>query len=73
MRNQKMFDRLKSAIDKSKNGSPSYKADEENYWQLEGDKAKNGSAVIRFLPGKTDDNDPFIKFYKHGLPGPTSN
>ena len=65
MRNQKMFDMLKSAVDKAKNGTPS--KSNENYWKLEGDKAKNGSAVIRFLPGKDDNSLPFVKIYNHGF------
>jgi hypothetical protein len=35
------------------------------------DQAGNGSAIIRFLPGKTDDDIPFVKLYSHFFKGPT--
>lgn len=36
-------------------------------WKLTLDTAKNGSAVIRFLPGKTPESLPFIKLINHGF------
>lgn len=41
--------------------------DDENEWKLTTDKAGNGSATIRFLPGKTDDDLPFVKLVNHGF------
>lgn len=70
MRNQSMFDKIKSAVEKAKNGTPANRQD-ENVWKLEGDKAKNGSAVIRFLPGVNEETMPFVKVYNHGFQGPT--
>lgn len=71
MRNLSMFEKLKAAAEKSKNGTPSYKEGQENVWKLEGDKAGNGSAVIRFLPGKDEDSVAWVKVFNHGFKGPT--
>ena len=43
---------------------------DERMWKPTVDKAGNGYAVIRFLPGK-DDNLPFIRYWDHGFKGPT--
>ncbi|AGN30055.2 single-stranded DNA binding protein [Vibrio phage nt-1] len=40
------------------------KADE---WKLSTDKLGNGSAVIRFLPSKGEDDLPFVKIFTHGF------
>lgn len=70
MRNQKMFDVLKSAVEKAKVGAQSYNDDSASFWKLEGDKAGLGQAVIRFLPAKSDDDVPFVKLFSHGFQGP---
>lgn len=36
-------------------------------WKLTQDTAGNGSAVIRFLPGRTPESMPFIKLINHGF------
>lgn len=36
-------------------------------WKLTLDSAKNGSAVIRFLPGRTPDSIPYVKLVNHGF------
>lgn len=36
-------------------------------WKLTTDKAGNGSAIIRFLPGKDEDSLPFVKMFTHGF------
>ena len=43
---------------------------DERMWKPTVDKAGNGYAVIRFLPGK-DDSLPFIRYWDHGFKGPT--
>ncbi len=43
---------------------------DERMWKPTVDKAGNGYAVIRFLPGK-DDNLPFVRYWDHGFKGPT--
>ena len=66
MRNQKAFASLLGAVEKIKAGTQSNKGD-ENFWKLEGDKAGNGRAVLRFMPAKNDDSAPFIKTFSHGF------
>ena len=43
---------------------------DERMWKPTVDKAGNGYAVIRFLPGK-DDSLPFVRYWDHGFKGPT--
>ena len=65
-----MLEKLRGDIKKAK-ASSGGRQGEENLWGVDGDKAGNGSAVIRFLPGLTDDDDVFVKQYKHGFKGNT--
>lgn len=68
MSNQKAFNKLLDAVNKMKQGGGGFKdPNEGNYWKLEGDKAGNGSAVIRFLPAKDDDSLPYVKVFSHGF------
>lgn len=46
-------------------GTKSY--GDENYWKLEVDAAKNGSAVIRFLPAPDGEDFPFVRLYEHSF------
>lgn len=57
--------KLQKQIETS-DSKPSFEKD-ERMWQPTVDKAGNGSAVIRFLPSKTDDGSPFVKTYSHGF------
>ena len=43
---------------------------DDRIWKPTVDKAGNGYAVIRFLPGK-DDQIPFVRYWDHGFKGPT--
>ena len=43
---------------------------DERVWKPTVDKAGNGYAVIRFLPGK-DGAIPFVRYWDHGFKGPT--
>jgi len=45
-------------------------SDEDKYWELQVDKAKNGSAVIRFLPPVDGESKPFVRYWEHGFQGP---
>lgn len=57
--------------------SKSYQDD--RFWKLEGDKAGNGTAVIRFLPrtikvvngNEVMDELPWVRIFNHGFQGPT--
>jgi gp32 DNA binding protein like len=66
MRNQKAFASLLGAVEKMKAGTQG-NSDDQNFWKLEGDKAGNGRATIRFLPAKDDDSAPFVKTFSHGF------
>lgn len=41
--------------------------DNSDEWKLSTDKLGNGSAVIRFLPAKSEDDLPFVKIFTHGF------
>jgi hypothetical protein len=45
--------------------------DDDRFWKATVDKAGNGSATIRFLPARDDDELPWVKMYSHGFQGPT--
>lgn len=62
------FDKIKEKVAKTKAGSTGYtNKGDDGFWQLEGDKAGNGRAVIRFLPGRTDNDDPYVETHRHGF------
>ncbi len=63
----KAFENLLAAANKARSGGSTYSDDKENQWMAEQDKAGNGFAIIRFLPGKTEDDIPFVKIYNHGF------
>lgn len=41
------------------------------FWNLARDKSGVGSAIIRFLPARADEDSPFITTYDYGFQGPT--
>ena len=43
---------------------------DDRIWKPTVDKAGNGYAVIRFLPG-TEESIPFVRYWDHGFKGPT--
>lgn len=59
------FSDLATKMEQSKK-SGNYGDDNPNMWYPELDKAKNGYAVIRFLPEKETDL-PWVKTYSHGF------
>jgi hypothetical protein len=44
---------------------------DDRFWKLEGDKAGNGTATIRFLPRTEGDELPWVRIFSHGFQGPT--
>ena len=62
------FANILNAINKM--SETGFTREDDNFWKAETDKAGNGFAVIRFLPGKTDEEVPFVKMYDHGFQGP---
>lgn len=65
------FAKILEAAKKMKETSSGGSSDQEKFWKCETDKAGNGSAIIRFLSGKTSEDLPFTKLYNHGFKGPT--
>ena len=52
-------------------GATSRPAADERLWQPTRDKAGNGYAVIRFLPGNADAATPWVRYWDHAFKGPT--
>lgn len=45
--------------------------EDNRFWVPARDKAGNGFAVIRFLPGLNQDGVPWVRFWDHAFKGPT--
>lgn len=43
---------------------------DERLWSCQTDKMGNGYAIIRFLPGQSVEDDPFVRIWSHGFKGP---
>ena len=66
------FGSISSAFDKIANPSTEKKSyADDRFWKLEGDKAGNGTATIRFLPRVEGDELPWVRIFSHGFQGPT--
>lgn len=60
---------LKNKMKESSAGKKSY--DNDKLWNVSKDKAGNGEAVIRFLPGKEGDYElPYVRLFNHSFEGP---
>lgn len=44
---------------------------DDRFWQPTRDKAGNGYAVVRFLPGDTEATTPWVRYWDHFFKGPT--
>lgn len=62
-------DALAKAAEESVSGKKNF--DDSRYWKPTVDKDGNASAVIRFLPSKNPDENPWVTIFKHGFKGPT--
>lgn len=47
------------------------RAEDNRFWEPTVDKAKNGYAVIRFLPSPPNEDMPFVRIWDHGFQGPS--
>jgi len=66
------FGAISSAFDKVANPQAEQKSfSDERLWRLEGDKAGNGTATLRFLPRVEGDELPWVRVFSHGFQGPT--
>jgi len=74
-KNSSNLDALAAKIAKiNKPQGEDYDKKDERFWYPEVDKAGNGYAVIRFLPGPGMDGDdpaPFVKYFSHGFQTPS--
>jgi hypothetical protein len=71
MRNQD-FGKIAGEFDKIANPQSESKSyNDTRFWKLEGDKAGNGTATIRFLPRVEGDELPWVRIFSHGFQGPT--
>lgn len=46
-------------------------SNDDRFWVPSRDKAGNGYAVIRFLPGKEENGTPWVRYWDHAFKGPT--
>ena len=66
------FGNISNAFEKIANPSSETKSyQDDRFWKLEGDKAGNGTATIRFLPRVEGDELPWVRIFSHGFQGPT--
>ena len=66
------FGQISQAFDKIANPQTETKSyTDDRFWRLEGDKAGNGTATIRFLPRVEGDELPWVRIFSHGFQGPT--
>ena len=66
------FGSISTAFEKIANPSTESKGyADDRFWKLEGDKAGNGTATIRFLPRVEGDELPWVRIFSHGFQGPT--
>jgi hypothetical protein len=66
------FGSISNAFEKIANPQSETKSyADDRFWKLEGDKAGNGTATIRFLPKTDADELPWVRIFSHGFQGPT--
>lgn len=62
-------DALRRKMEETNSGAG--RAKDTRFWNLERDKSGTGSAIIRFLPARADEDTPYITTYDYGFQGPT--
>ena len=70
-RNRTDLSSLVQAAEKAGGGQTQRPGQDPRMWQPTRDKAGNGYAVIRFLPGVDDAGTPWARYWDHGFKGPT--
>lgn len=65
-KNRMSFDELNTELEKSSKGGGNFQKD-DRMWYPALDEAKNGFAIIRFLPASEGDDLPFVKMFSHGF------
>tara|TARA_R110000822_G_scaffold101565_2_gene227743 strand:- start:716 stop:1645 length:930 start_codon:yes stop_codon:yes gene_type:complete len=62
---------LQAASNAGPEDAKKHNVTDERFWIPTRDKAGNGYAVIRFLPGKADAPTPWVRYWDHFFKGPT--
>ena len=70
-RNRTDLSSLVQAAEKAGGGQTQRPGQDPRMWQPTRDKAGNGYAVIRFLPGIDDAGTPWARYWDHAFKGPT--
>ena len=70
-RNRTDLSSLVQAAEKAGGGQTQRPGQDPRMWQPTRDKAGNGYAVIRFLPGVDDAGTPWARYWDHAFKGPT--
>jgi len=72
-RNRDQISKLVQAAEQAGGNQPQQKANyqDERIWKPTVDKAGNGYAVLRFLPGAEGQDLPWVRYWDHGFKGPT--
>jgi len=65
------FSSITGAFDKVGQSGEKKSYIDDRFWKIEGDKAGNGSATIRFLAKVESDELPWVRTFSHGFQGPT--
>lgn len=67
----KRTDLSKLISDAEKSTGGRERTEDDRFWKPSRDKAGNGYAVIRFLPGKEENTVPWVRYWDHMFKGPT--
>jgi hypothetical protein len=67
----KRTDLTKLISDAEKSSGGRERQEDDRFWKPSRDKAGNGYAVIRFLPGKEENTVPWVRYWDHMFKGPT--
>ena len=62
---------VKTATNTGSEDQKKQNQNDERFWQPTRDKAGNGYATIRFLPGSADAPTPWVRYWDHFFKGPT--
>ena len=68
-RNRTDISKLVEAAEEA--GGTQTRGRDERFWQPTRDKAGNGYAVIRFLPGNAEAGTPWVRYWDHAFKGPS--
>lgn len=70
-RNRTDVSQLVAAAEQAGGAESNRPGQDDRFWQPTRDKAGNGYAVIRFLPGNAEAPTPWVRYWDHGFKGPT--